>query len=132
MCVCVCVCVCVSVCVCVCVFVCVLVCLSVCVYIFILTVLMEISWNTLIIIARIKFLTHTHIYIYIYIYKRRHLLIKGWAFETRGQVHLPRKQRLSSTENDINMQLAKTWTALNSLSVIWKSDLTNKIKHIFF
>ena len=34
-------------------------------------------------------------------------------------------------ETDINMRLAKAWTAINWLSVIWKSDLTNKIKHCF-
>ena len=39
---------------------------------------------------------------------------------------------VSSTETDINMRLAKTWTANHSLSVIWKSDLTDKIKHSFF
>ena len=39
---------------------------------------------------------------------------------------------VSSTEKDINMQLAKAWTAINRLLVIWKSDLTDKIKHSFF
>ena len=39
---------------------------------------------------------------------------------------------VSSTETDINMQLAKTWTAIDWLSIIWKSDLTNKIKHSFY
>ena len=38
----------------------------------------------------------------------------------------------SSTENDINMRLAKGRTAIDSLSVIWKSDQTDKIKHSFF
>ena len=38
----------------------------------------------------------------------------------------------SSTEIDINTRLAKAWTAINRLSVIWKSDLTDKIKHSFF
>ena len=39
---------------------------------------------------------------------------------------------VSSTENYINTRLAKAWTAINWLSVIWKSDLTDKIKHGFF
>ena len=39
---------------------------------------------------------------------------------------------LSSTETDINTRLAKAWTALDSLSVIWKSDLADKIKRNFF
>ena len=29
-------------------------------------------------------------------------------------------------------QLAKTWTAIDKLSPIWKSELTDKIKHSFF
>ena len=37
-----------------------------------------------------------------------------------------------STETDINTRLAKTWTALDRLSVIWKSDLTDKMKCSFF
>ena len=39
---------------------------------------------------------------------------------------------VSSTETDINMRLVKAWTAIDSLSVIWKSDLTDKIKSSFF
>ena len=39
---------------------------------------------------------------------------------------------ISSTESDINTWLAKAWTAINSLLVIWKSDLTDKMKHSFF
>ena len=38
---------------------------------------------------------------------------------------------VSSTEKDINTRLAKAWTAIDSLSVIWKSDLTDKIKLFF-
>ena len=39
---------------------------------------------------------------------------------------------VSSTENDIDTRLTKTWTAINKLSVIWKSDLTDKRKRSFF
>ena len=39
---------------------------------------------------------------------------------------------VSSTETDINIWLAKVWTAIDRLSVIWKSDLTDKIKRSFF
>ena len=38
---------------------------------------------------------------------------------------------VSSTEKDINTRLAKAWTAIDRLSVIWKSDLTDKIKRSF-
>ena len=37
----------------------------------------------------------------------------------------------SSTKTDINTRLAKAWTAIDKLSVIWKSDLTDKIKQFF-
>ena len=39
---------------------------------------------------------------------------------------------VSSTEKDIDMRLTKAWTAIDRLSVIWKSDLTDKMKHSFF
>ena len=39
---------------------------------------------------------------------------------------------VSSTEKDIGPQLAKTWTAYDRLSAIWKSDLTDKMKRNFF
>ena len=39
---------------------------------------------------------------------------------------------VSSTEKDIDTRLAKAWTAINRLSVIWKSDLTDKMKRSFF
>ena len=39
---------------------------------------------------------------------------------------------VSSTKTDISMRLAKAWTASDSLSVIWKSDLTDKMKRSFF
>ena len=37
-----------------------------------------------------------------------------------------------STEKDIDTRLAKAWTAIDRLSVIWKSDLTDKMKRSFF
>ena len=39
---------------------------------------------------------------------------------------------VSSTETDINTRLAKAWKAIDSQSVIWKSDLTDKMKRSFF
>ena len=39
---------------------------------------------------------------------------------------------VSSTETDINTWLAKAWTTFHRLSVIWKSDLTDKMKLSFF
>ena len=39
---------------------------------------------------------------------------------------------VSSTEKDIDTRLTKTWTPINKLSIIWKSDLINKMKRSFF
>ena len=39
---------------------------------------------------------------------------------------------VSSTEKDIDMQLTKAWTDIDKLSVIWKSDLTDKMKRSVF
>ena len=39
---------------------------------------------------------------------------------------------VSSTEKDIVTRLTKAWTAIDSLSIIWKSDLTDKMKRSFF
>ena len=39
---------------------------------------------------------------------------------------------VSSTETDINTRLAKAWASFDRLSVIWTSDLTDKIKRSFF
>ena len=39
---------------------------------------------------------------------------------------------ITSTEKDIDTRLTKAWTAINRLSIIWKSDLTDKMKRSFF
>ena len=39
---------------------------------------------------------------------------------------------VSSTEKDIDTRLTKAWTAIDRLSIIWKSDLTYKMKRNFF
>ena len=39
---------------------------------------------------------------------------------------------VSSSESDVNMRLAKAWTAINRLSIKWKADLFDKIKSDFF
>ena len=39
---------------------------------------------------------------------------------------------VSSTEKDIDTRIAKAWTAIDRLSFIWKSDLTDKMKLSFF
>ena len=39
---------------------------------------------------------------------------------------------VSSTEKDIDTRLTKAWTAIDRLSIIWKSDRTDKMKRSFF
>ena len=38
----------------------------------------------------------------------------------------------SSAEKDIDTRLTKSWTAIDKLLIIWKSDLTDKMKRSFF
>ena len=40
--------------------------------------------------------------------------------------------RVSSIESDINMRWAEAWIAIDKLLIIWKSDLSDKIKRNFF
>ena len=39
---------------------------------------------------------------------------------------------IESTEKDIETRLTKAWTAIDRLSIIWKSDLADKMKRSFF
>ena len=39
---------------------------------------------------------------------------------------------VSSTEKDIDTRITKAWTAIDKLSIIWKSDRTDKMKCSFF
>ena len=39
---------------------------------------------------------------------------------------------VSSTEKDIDTRLTKAWKAIDRLSILWKSDLTDKTKRSFF
>ena len=39
---------------------------------------------------------------------------------------------VSSSKKDIDTRLMKAWTAIDKLSIIWKSDLTDKMKRSFF
>ena len=65
-----------------------------------------------------------YIYIYIYIYCLVNLKLVD-KFSYLGS-------SVSSTEKDIDTRLTKAWTAIDRLSIIWKSDLTDKMKCSFF
>ena len=38
---------------------------------------------------------------------------------------------ISSTESNVNIGIGKAWTAIDKLSIIWKSDITDNIKRDF-
>ena len=38
---------------------------------------------------------------------------------------------ISSTKSDVSRFIDKVWTAIDKLSIIWKSDLSDKIKQEF-
>ena len=40
--------------------------------------------------------------------------------------------KVSSTKSDVNIRLTKAWTAIDRLSIIWKSNLSDEIKQDFF
>ena len=42
------------------------------------------------------------------------------------------RSSVSSTENDIDTRRTKAWTTIDRLSIIWKSNLINKMKRSFF
>ena len=35
---------------------------------------------------------------------------------------------ISSTESDVNIRIGKAWTAIERLWIVWKSDLSEKVK----
>ena len=58
-------------------------------------------------------------------------ILNGWSLKhVDGFTYLG--SSVTFTENDINMRLAKTWTIIDRLSVIWKSNLSDEIKRTFF
>ena len=40
--------------------------------------------------------------------------------------------KISSTENDVYLRPAKAWNTIHGLSIIWKSDSSDKIKQVSF
>ena len=73
-----------------------------------------------------------YIYIYIYIYQRGNTSTLNGSSLKLVDKFTYLGSSVSSTKTDINTRLAKAWTAIDRLSVIWKSDLTDKIKLSFY
>ena len=61
--------------------------------------------------------------------KRCHLLIKPLKFINQF-IYI--SSNISSTESNVNICTGKAWSAIDSLTIIWKSDLIDKIKWISF
>ena len=64
------------------------------------------------------------------------LKLKSILFNNNRVIHYVDKfsyvgNSVSSTEKDVNTWLTKAWTAIDRLSVIWKLDLTDKMKRSF-
>ena len=68
--------------------------------------------------------THTHTHTHTHTYTHTH---------THTSIHPPYfGSSVSSAEKDIDTRLTKAWSSIDKLSIIWKSDLTDKMKHSFF
>ena len=78
----------------------------------------------------VEFFKYIYIYIYLYIYIEREIVRESTLKLVDNFTYLG--SSVSSTETDINRRLAKPWTAIDKLSVIWKSGLTDKMKRSFF
>ena len=74
---------------------------------------------------------HTHTHTYIYIYIGNISTLNGSSLKVVDKFTYL-ENSVSSTETDIDTRQAKAWTPFNTLSVIWKSDLTDKMKCSFF
>ena len=57
--------------------------------------------------------------------------LNGWTLKLVDKFTY-RGNSVSSTETDIDTRLAKAWTSIDRLSVVWKSDLTDEMKRSFF
>ena len=70
-------------------------------------------------------------------FKAKNLLTTNQWFESLYDFRIVDKftylgSSVSSTEKDIDTRLTKAWTAIDRLSIIWKSNLTDKMKRSFF
>ena len=81
-------------------------------------------------LAKIYALRRANIRMHIKEPNRWHFHTRRNLSETSRQIHLPRKQRLINRKR--HRQTTKAWTAIDRLSIIWKSDLTDKMKRSFF
>ena len=60
-----------------------------------------------------------------------YVLINGGVNELIG-TKIKLKLKIKILNFELNTRLTKAWTAIDRLSIIWKSDLTDKMKRSFF
>ena len=91
--------------------------------------------------AQVKFLLHgleqatrgiDHYVSPVYVFKRRSHLHSKWQASKISRPVVYLGSNISSTESDVNIHIGNSWTAIDRLLTIWKSDLSNKIKEEFF
>ena len=57
---------------------------------------------------------------------------KTYKEKATWKLHQNATSYIQSTEKNIDTWLTKAWTAIDKLLIIWKSDLTDKMKRSFF
>ena len=82
--------------------------------------------------AGIELHVNAHETEYMYIYQTGHITTLDGAPLKLVDKFTYLGSSVSSTEKDIDTQLTKAWTAIDRLSIIWKSDLTDKMNRSFF
>ena len=72
---------------------------------------------------------HSDTWICVFWRKIWYKVATSWMF---ASIHSRLGSSVASTEKDIDSRLTKAWTAINRLSILWKLDLTDKMKRSFF
>ena len=116
-----------------CVYVCVCVCLCVYTHVHIYILRVIYIWSFVVFLSlSLSIYMYMCLYIYIYINKWGDISTLNGGSLKLGNKFTYIGSSVSSTENDINTRLAKVWRTINMLSVILKSDLSDKIRHHMF
>ena len=92
------------------------------------TLLLSLEWA----VASIGLHVNAHKMEYMYFNQRGNISTLNGSSLKLVDKFIYLESSISSTKTDINTRLAKAWTAIDRLSVTYKSHLTDKIKHSFF
>ena len=75
---------------------------------------------------------NAHKTVYMYFYQTGDISTRDGSSQKLVDQFTYQGSSVSSTEKDIDTRLTKARTAIDKLSIIWKSDLTGKMKRSFF